>query len=217
MRVLFVAALAFVVVARPDRPVAPTLPTDVPGAGLAAVAAGGEYEGAAVCRIQTLMEQPGYQYTPVQIREMVARADVIVRAMAVDSAQAEVPELPEGRFLRPSYEHRIDFRTTEVLRGPWPDSVFTLPGRVIDQDDFNTNPVPYGMVRPTGQRGDCFATEYRIGGEYLLLLRPVAPDSPLRDRFPMTVWWMALGPTNEQIRGAGDPWVQWVRDQLPAP
>ena len=217
MRVLFVAALALVVVPPPARPRAPTLPADVPGTGLASVPAGGAEEGAAVCRVQTLMEQPGYQYTAAQIRGMVDRADVIVRAMAVDSARAEVAELPEGQHLWPSYEHRIDFRTTEVLRGPWPDSVFPLPGRVVDQDDFNPNPVPYGMVRPAGQRGDCFATEYRIGGEYLLLLRPVAPDSPLLDHFPMTVWWMFLGPTNEQIRGADDPWVRWVRDQLPSP
>lgn len=216
MRVLLVAALAFVVVPPPDRPGAPTLPADVPGMGLAAVAARGAGEGAAVCSVQTLREQAG-PYTAAQIREMVENAHVIVRAVAVDSARAEVPELPPGQFLRPSYEHRIDFRTTEVLRGPWPDSVFTLPGEVGDRDDFNTKAVPYGMVRPAGQRGNCFATEYRIGGEYLLLLRPAAPDSPVRDYFSMTVWWMPLGPTNEQIRGADDPWVRWVRDQLSAP
>lgn len=216
MRVLFVAALALVVVPPPDRPGAPTLPADVPGTGLAAVAARGAGEGAAVCSVSTHGTQPGRGFTAAVIRGMVEQADAIVRATAVDSAQAEVSELPEGHPLLSNYVHRIDFRTTEVLRGPWPDSVFTLPGWVFDEDDFNPGPVPYGMVRSFGLRG-CYAAQYRIGGEYLLLLRPVAPDSPLRDHFSMTVWWMALGPTNEQIRGADDPWVQWVRDQLPAP
>ena len=216
MRVLFVAALAFLVVAPPDRPAAPTLPAVVPGTGLAAVAAGGEYEGAAVCMVLSLREQPGYRHTAAQIRGMVSGAEVIVRAIAADSALAEPPQLPQGHILWPSYAHRIDFRTTEVLRGPWPDSVFALPGTVVDQDDFNADPVPYRMVRPSGRRGSCYSTEYRIGGEYLLLLRPLRPDSPVRDHFPMTVWWMALGPTNEQIRGADDPWVQWVRDRLSA-
>ena len=29
-----------------------------------------------------------------------------------------------------------------------------------------------------------------------------------------TVNWYALGPVNEQLRGPGDPWLQWVGDRL---
>ena len=218
MRMLFVAAIAVLLVPPSHAPGARTVLAGVPGTGLAAVPTRGAAPGTSLCSVMTLREQPGYRYTAAQIRGMVERADVIVRAVAVDSAQAEAVELQQGEFpVPPFHEHRIDFRTTEVLRGPWPDSVFALPGRVVDQDDFNRDEAPYGMVRPSGQRGDCFATEYRIGSEYLLMLRPLAPDSPVHGRFSMTVWWMALGPTNEQIRGADDPWVRWVRDQLPAP
>jgi hypothetical protein len=31
-----------------------------------------------------------------------------------------------------------------------------------------------------------------------------------------TVNWYALGPVNEQLRSANDPWVQWVRQQIKA-
>jgi len=29
-----------------------------------------------------------------------------------------------------------------------------------------------------------------------------------------TVNWYALGPVNEQLRGDGDAWLVWVRDQI---
>ena len=165
-----------------------------------------------MCRLAVLVEQPGYLYTVAQIREMVDEADVIVRAVAVDSARLE--ELESNRYPFQTYQFRIDFRTTEVLRGPLPDSVFTLPGSVVDLDDFNTLPVPYRMVRSSGQRGDCFSREYRIGGEYLFLLKRGLPADT---SYAMTAWWMPLGPTNEPIHGADDPWVGWVRYQLSAP
>jgi hypothetical protein len=71
-------------------------------------------------------------------------------------------------------------------------------------DDFNPAPVPYPAVRPAGQRGSCFAEEYRRGGEFLLLLKRTAGH--------LTPYWAALAPTNEQIRGADDRWVRWVRE-----
>lgn len=50
-----------------------------------------------------------------------------------------------------------------------------------------------------------------LGAEYLFLLNRV-------DRMDGLIpYWIALGPTNEQIRGADDPWVRWVREQLAAP
>ena len=70
--------------------------------------------------------------------------------------------------------------------------------------------VPYGHVRPSGGAG-CFAYQYRLGAEYLFLLNRVERIDGL------TPYWIALGPTNEQINGADDPWVRWVREQLAAP
>ena len=59
-----------------------------------------------------------------------------------------------------------------------------------------------------GLDGPCFAYEYRLGAEYLFLLNRVDGSDVL------TPYWIALGPTNEQIRGPEDPWVRWVREQL---
>ncbi|MFL5607097.1 MAG: phosphatase PAP2 family protein, partial [Gemmatimonadaceae bacterium] len=64
--------------------------------------------------------------------------------------------------------------------------------------------VPYTMVRMAGQRGDCYARQYRRGAEYLLLLRHV-------DAKTLTPYWIPLAPLNEQVRGSDDAWVTWVR------
>ena len=62
------------------------------------------------------------------------------------------------------------------------------------------------MVRPGGRGGECFARSYQRDGEYLLFLKKV--DGKL------TPYWAALRATNEQITGAHDEWVTWVRRQL---
>jgi hypothetical protein len=84
-----------------------------------------------------------------------------------------------------------------------------LRGSVVSHDDFNRLPVPYGMVRSAGQRGDCDAREYRLDAEYLLILR-TAYDG-------LNPHWKPLAPFNEQVRGADDPWVVWVRQQVRLP
>lgn len=154
---------------------------------------GGDSEPTAPpCRIRILVEQPGYRYTVPQIRDMVQESDVVARAVAVDSTQT----LDGLSFVR--------FRTTEVLRGPFPHAEFTFRGYFVDEDGFNTLSVPYQLVRRAG--GSCHAEHYRKGAEYLFLLKS--------DRDYLSPYWFALGPTNEQIRGDNDPWLQWVREQL---
>ena len=71
---------------------------------------------------------------------------------------------------------------------------------------MNDLPVPYARVRPGGRGGGCDARNYQRNGEYLLLLKRV--DGQL------TPYWAAHGATNEQVTGADDPWVAWVRQQL---
>ena len=140
------------------------------------------------CSVRVLRYQDGYRYTEGQIRQFVWETDAVVRAVAVDSIAA----LP--------YEYRgwVRFRPTEILRGLFPSREFWLQGDLVDGDDFNQDPVPYGMVRPAGQRGDCFASEYRLGGEYLFLLKKDAGGL-------LTPWWVPLAPLNEQISGPEDP------------
>lgn len=146
---------------------------------------------AVMCRIRILVEQPGYAYTIPQIREMVLQSDAIARVIAVDTTRID--------------EHpRVRFQTTEVLRGPLTQTELTDEGYLVDEDGFNTLSVPYQLVRPAG--GSCFATSYRQDAEYLFLLE--------RRGNRLTPYWFPLGPTNEQIRGDDDPWLQWVREQL---
>lgn len=153
---------------------------------------GGTEPTAPPCRIQILVEQPGHRYTVPQIQGMVQESEVVVRAVAVDSTQT----LDGASFVR--------FRTTEVLRGPFPHTEFTFRGYLVDEDNFNTLSVPYQLLRRSG--GSCYSQRYRQGGEYLFLLD--------RRGDVLTPNWIPLGPTNEQIRGADDPWVKWVREQL---
>lgn len=96
-----------------------------------------------------------------------------------------------------------------MLSGATEGGDLVFPGTIVEQSDFNEGSVPYQMVRPSGQRGDCYAREYRVDGEYLFLLRD--------DEGTLTPYWVPLAPTNEEIRGEDDPWVAWVRDRLEEP
>lgn len=128
---------------------------------------------ASMCRVRTLVDQPGYRYTVEQIRHLVGSAEVIVRAEAVDSFRVfrayppEPKDTPMLERLVVGHHDLVRFRTIEVLR--WPDPAEILgdrsracspcPGPLSTPDDFNTLPVPYGMVRPSGQRGSCYTSE----------------------------------------------------------
>jgi len=149
---------------------------------------------AAVCSIGELRQTADYRWPVRRVEARVdsARLIVRVRAYAADSLAGTVA-----------------FQPLEWLRGPAPPGPYlTLPGRAVAVDEFNPEPVPYRMVRGSGQRGDCFSHEYRLGREYLLLLQLDATG-------PTTYWW-PLGPVNEQLRGPDDPWLQWVRARAKA-
>jgi len=155
-----------------------------------------------VCEVLALERNPeGYFWPLAKIRRFVNSAEVIVRVRAVDSVTVEVP--PEGGWYGKA---QVTFTILQTLKGPRIASDLTLPGAIVDHDDFNRLSVPYRMVRPSGQRGSCFTGEYKLGGEYLLILRT--------QNGSLTPYWAPLAPLNEQIRGADDPWVQWVRAQI---
>jgi hypothetical protein len=137
-----------------------------------------------------------------RIQALVRRAEVVVRARAV-----EYRELPERRGSPPIY---VRFEVLEHLHGSGAPADLWVWGGFAAHDDFNDHPAPYLYSRPDSRSGACYAYSYREGGEYLLLLRPdfVGALSP---------YWAASAPTNEQVRGASDPWVVWVREQLRAP
>jgi hypothetical protein len=120
--------------------------------------------------------------------EMFDRTQIIVRATA-DGAGS-------GAGVR--------FHVLEVLRGEGVPADFDLRGTLVDADDFNDQKPPYDFVRPEGRKGDCYATTYRSGGQFLLFLQGTNGH--------FNANWYPLGPTNEQLRSEQDPWLLWTRE-----
>ena len=141
---------------------------------------------------------------PVSPEEVVRDADVIARAAAVDYAR---PPRDPTVWTTGQPDSLVRFRLVEVVKGSDVPPELVLPGYLVDKDDFNNVKVPYTFVRPGGQAGSCFANAYRRGAEFLLMLKK-RPDRSY------TVNWYALGPVNEQLRSANDPWLLWVREQV---
>ena len=105
---------------------------------------------------------------------------------------------------------QVRFRILEILKGEMPAATIELTGTLTSADDRNDRPVPYDFVRPAGRHGNCYALEYRQSAEYVLLLK--------RQAGSLTPHWAPLAPTNEQVFGATDPWLAWIRKavaQLP--
>ena len=143
------------------------------------------------------MPRDGYDPVP-----LVASARVILLARA-DSATA-APRSWQGGLLGPP--SGVQFTVLEVIDSgglPIPASL-RLVGQLSEKPDFNTRPVPYRLVRGDGLRGACNAYRYQRGGEFLFLLQGNTVDA-------LHPYWTGLQPTNEQVRGATDPWVTWVR------
>jgi hypothetical protein len=154
----------------------------------------------AVCSVEELRRNPdGYHWPVTRIEQLVDEALVIVRVVATGVATNAAPR---------SSLYPIRFSILEILRGSVAEEELILVGRLVDDDDFNPGDAPYQIVRPSGQRGDCFTNEYRIGAEYLLLLEERSGKlTPHWNRYP-------LAPTNEQVRGVIDPWVLWVKSRV---
>jgi hypothetical protein len=103
----------------------------------------------------------------------------------------------------------VRFKVLEVIRGEMPGDHFDLRGALVDTDDFNDQKSPYKFVRPDGRKGSCYATSYRTGAQFLLMLKSTQRS--------FTVEWYALGPVNEQLHSTDDPWLLWVRAQSRQP
>lgn len=125
---------------------------------------------------------------------LVDAADVIVRAEAVDAP------LRSGVV-----EGVVRFRVLETIRGAV-SGALVLPGALDPHDDFNDRETAERGVRPNGRRGDCFASSYRLGAQYLLLLKKSKSGE-------LDVRWAPLAPVNEQLHSDHDPWLLWVRQR----
>jgi hypothetical protein len=131
------------------------------------------------------------RFDPVVPEDIVAQADLIVRATAVDASRDPAPN--------------VRFRVDEVVKGRHSPTELALRGYAVNSDDFNDRPVPYDFVRKGGRSGDCVASTYKTGAQYLLMLKLQHGE--------YTTEWYGLGPTNEQLHDDRDPWLEWTRAQ----
>jgi hypothetical protein len=144
------------------------------------------------CSISELRESTGYVWRIERVEQMVDSTTHIVRVRAVRADTAA---------------ETMTFDAVEWLRGSLPSGTsITIHGIAVSRDDYHDGLAPRQTVRSAGQRGSCFADEYRIGAEYLLLLREI--------RGQLTPYWWPLGPVNEQLRADDDPWLRWVRERI---
>ena len=140
---------------------------------------------------------------PLTPAQLLTNADVIVRATALGYDKAvEANHRTTGM---PG--STVEFRVEEVLKGEHVPATLLVNGYLTDKDDFNDRPVPYDFIRPGGRAGNCFAHSYKKGAEFLLFLK--------KKEGKLTPYWAALTPTNEQLHSSDDPWLKWVKDNLP--
>jgi hypothetical protein len=121
--------------------------------------------------------------------ELVAQADAIVRVRVAGDAPGATP----------ASHGPVPLEVLEVMKGTVASKTFSVPGYTNRYEGPNLQKPPYKSVRPGGLHGSCFAHDYKPGGEYLLFLREGTP------------YWAALAAVNEEVRGADDPWVRWVK------
>jgi len=150
------------------------------------------------CEIGTTETTTAPPDSVVAVR-LIADAEVIVRVRAVEADRTA----SSGNAVRPV---GVRFERLEILKATdsIPRFVTVNPAVLTDLDEFNPQPVPYAIVRPSGRRGTCYATTYRRGAEYLLFM------SRQLD-WTLTPYWAPLMPTNEELRGPADAWLLWVR------
>lgn len=134
-----------------------------------------------------------------QLPQSLAAVNPNAPAMAAPASYSSVGISPAGQ---------ITFEVIDVLKGQGLPKTFTIPGKLVEEDDFNDRTPPYTFVRQGGRSGNCFAYGYRQGADYLLFLQPAGEV--------MTPYWAPLAPINEQVRSGQDPWVNWVRQQVQA-
>jgi hypothetical protein len=142
--------------------------------------------------------------SPLAGDDLVRSADTILLATVV-SGTAETFERStwDSRELIQYWDKlgpgpQVTFNTIEVIKGRAPGPTFKLVGS-LKYFGANLEAPPCLAVRPGGQRGMCFAYDYRLGGTFLLMLKGGSP------------YWAEVRPTNEEVVGAQDEWVLWVR------
>lgn len=145
---------------------------------------------------------------------LVARARVIVRAIAIGCVDPGPPPPDLRVHASEPIFCVVEFRVEEVLKGVAVPPKLRFRGMLSSHDDFNDRPVPYDLVRPSGRGGTCSTWNYKKGAQYLFFLNYQTGDEAIGSWDRLTPDWAPMAPTNEQLRSSQDAWVQWVKRQL---
>jgi hypothetical protein len=138
---------------------------------------------------------------------LVARAEVIVRAVAVKYAEQQA-EVTSAESLRGPREI-IEFKVEEVLKGEAVPTILHINGWLSDKDDFNDSSMPLYSIRPDGRGGSCHAYSYKQGGEFLLFVKKRGDC--------LTPYWASMAASNQQLHSSDDLWLGWVKQHLSGP
>jgi hypothetical protein len=142
----------------------------------------------------------GFPAGACTVKEIIQPQLLVAQAQAIYYVKADGYVVPL-RLLQRGQTPKIRFTLLSVIKGATPKGPLQFAGVLTRADDRNDQPVPYDFVRSAGRRGMCFATEYRAGAEYLMLIKGGTP------------YWARLSPTNEQVFGPADAWLKWVKQQ----
>jgi hypothetical protein len=130
-------------------------------------------------------------------KKIETHEQLILRADAIYHARATEYLVPTNQRMKGEIP-RVIFTVLDTIKGPSMRSI-QFPALLTEFNDKNDMPVPYNLVRPDGRRGQCYATKYKSGQEYLLFIKGGTP------------YWSRLAPTNEEVSGNSDPWVLLVK------
>jgi hypothetical protein len=125
-----------------------------------------------------------------------------VATAAEITADAEVILLVRAPAATITNVSAIEMTVVEVVKGSFNGKTIRVEGQTARYEGPNDGAPPYDFVRVGGRHGNCFASDYKAGGQFLLFIRGG------------NVHWSPLAATNEEVSGPKDPWVVWVRDRV---
>ena len=136
-------------------------------------------------------------FTEAWVRWTVVRADAIARVRVIGL----VADRPAAARPTLKWQQEIETQVLEVIAGSGVPSELFLHGSLHDSDLYPKDSIPYLKA---GYSPACNRSEFRRGGEHLLLLWRL-PDST------WTAQGMPFAPSMIQVHGPDDPWVHWVK------
>jgi len=108
------------------------------------------------------------------VKELVKPQRLVEQAQAIYHVRADGYVVPLSQLKR-GEAPLVRFSVLSVIKGQSPMTPIHFAGILVQADDPSDQVAPRDFVRPAGRSGMCFATEYHLGAEYLMLIRGGTP------------------------------------------